>query len=179
MRLKLVTAFFGIACACAAGAPIMSTAESGNHVEKLWNSHFLEETSAIVSIPTYRDDKTDEHAVVKNLGQVKAKIFAWADEFNRELIYDELEPFEWKRTIDHKEYWLFGLRLGEGDHRIAMITHLDTVPPGGDDWRPFQPRLEQLEYMGENGVDFLVGRGTIDNKGPALHRISWPGCAAR
>ena len=84
------------------------------------------------------------------------------------MVHLKLTAFDWKKTVNGKDYWLFGLRLGSGDRKIAMITHLDTVPPGGDDWRPFEPRIEKRDYMGVKGMDFLVGRGAIDDKGPAV-----------
>ena len=43
-----------------------------------------------------------------------------------------------------------------------------TVAPGTQDgWSPFTLVKEQREYMGKN-QEFYVGRGSIDDKGPAL-----------
>lgn len=57
--------------------------------------------------------------------------------------------------------------MGSGANRVAIISHLDTVPPGDTDWRAFEPRIEQRDYQGTK-TDFLVGRGAIDDKGPAV-----------
>lgn len=81
------------------------------------------------------------------------------------------------------DYWVMGLRFGgeklneepvkKRKNRVALICHLDTVPAAeGDDWRPFHPHVEKrtYEYDGcdKKAQDFLVGRGCVDDKGPAI-----------
>ena len=41
------------------------------------------------------------------------------------------------------------------------------MPPGSADWRPFEPRIETRDYRGAS-QPFLVGRGAVDDKGPAV-----------
>lgn len=58
--------------------------------------------------------------------------------------------------------------LGKGRPCVAIISHMDVVPPGeGWDFNPFSPRIKQGK---------IYGRGTIDNKGPFA--ASWAGIKA-
>ncbi|QEK11371.1 dipeptidase PepV [Crassaminicella thermophila] len=50
--------------------------------------------------------------------------------------------------------------LGEGDEIVGVLVHLDVVPEG-DNWT-YPP------YMAEIHDDKIYGRGTIDDKGPAI-----------
>lgn len=147
-------------------------------LQNLWQNNFLEETEALVRIRAYRGDDLSEEQVVGNIGQIKQLLEDWADQFNNaELQNLRLEPFEWKKNItpegedQEKEYWLFGFRIGPSNptRKVAMICHLDTVPPGQEtaDWQPFDPHIEEREYRGGK-QNFLVGRGTIDDEGPAI-----------
>ena len=168
MRRNLLAISLGVLWFLCIGTACTPRSDSDDTIEKLWNSRFLKEINTIIPIKTYRSGDTDEREVIRNLTEVKRKLLEWAEEFNRQLVHIKLNGFEWKKTIHGKDYWLFGLRLGSGSYKIVMITHLDTVPPGGDDWRPFEPRIEKRDYMGEKSMDFLVGRGAIDDKGPAV-----------
>ena len=122
----------------------------------------------LVRIETWRAiDGSNEDQVVERLGQIKAKLAEVIDAFvaSNGLATAVPEAFEWRDP--DKPYWVFGWRVGSGANRMAVISHLDTVPPGEADWRPFEPRIEQRDYNGTR-TDFLVGRGTIDDKGPAV-----------
>ena len=145
-------------------------AAADTDLEQLWADRFMTETTELVRIKTYRGGALDERQVLANLGAIKTRLLQWTDEFNQTLQHNRIQPFEWKKTIAGQDYWLFGLRLGSGNYKAAMITHLDTVPPGAADWQPFEPRIESREYLGET-QDFLVGRGTIDDKGPAISAL--------
>lgn len=52
------------------------------------------------------------------------------------------------------------VEYGDGDDLVAVLTHLDVVP-AGDGWT--YPPFDLTEADGR-----LYGRGTIDNKGPAI-----------
>jgi len=145
----------------------ISMSHASTPTDALWAEKFIPETSALIAIPTH-DDPTHPAHRVKNLTRVKIQLQQWATAFNQQLQHDQLQAFEWQKRIDGKDYWLFGFRLGRGAHKIAMLTHVDTVPPGQSDWQPYQARIEKREYLGEKQVDFLVGRGAMDNKGPAI-----------
>ena len=122
----------------------------------------------LVRIETWRAvDGSNEDQVVENLGQIKATLAGVVDAFvsDNTLATAVPQAFEW-RDPEHP-YWVFGWRVGSGTNRMSIISHLDTVSPGGTDWRPFEPRIEQRDYNGTT-TDFLIGRGTIDDKGPAV-----------
>jgi len=53
--------------------------------------------------------------------------------------------------------------IGDGDEMIGILCHLDVVPPGND-WNhsPFDAVIEEGK---------LYGRGTVDDKGPAIAAI--------
>jgi len=55
--------------------------------------------------------------------------------------------------------------VGKGEPSVAIIAHLDVVPPG-DGWKsnPFSARIR-------NGR--IYGRGALDNKGP--YAAAWAG----
>jgi len=58
--------------------------------------------------------------------------------------------------------------IGEGYPTVAIISHMDVVPPGGGwDFDPFSPQIKEGK---------IFGRGTIDNKGP--YAASWMGIKA-
>ena len=86
-------------------------------------------------------------------------------------------PFEWPKNKDpdKKEFWVFGFRAGalnlpkwaKKPRKVSLICHLDTVPPGNLDWGPFKARKETRVYNGVS-TPFLIGRGAIDDKGPAV-----------
>ncbi len=139
-------------------------------VDKLFKEDFESKTSELVKIKTFRGGALNEDEVITNLEEVRNKIKGWADEFNRELKTLKLEFFEWKSKKTNNngsKYWLFGFRLGNGKHKAAIITHLDTVPPGNDAWKPFETKEERRDYMGTTTA-FLKGRGALDDKGPSI-----------
>ncbi len=54
--------------------------------------------------------------------------------------------------------------IGEGDELIGILAHLDVVPAGADwDYPPFA-----LTRVTVDGEERLIGRGVLDDKGPAL-----------
>lgn len=58
--------------------------------------------------------------------------------------------------------------IGEGSPVVAIICHMDVVPPGeGWDFDPFSPQIKEGK---------IFGRGTVDNKGP--YAASWMGIKA-
>ncbi len=122
----------------------------------------------LVRIETWREtDNSNETDVVKNIESIKKRL---AEDIDASVKSNSLtktvpEAFEWRDA--EKPYWVFGWRVGSGANKMTIISHLDTVPPGDVDWRPFEPRIEQRKYQGAE-TDFLVGRGSIDDKGPAV-----------
>ena len=137
-------------------------------IDRLIEENLFQELSEFVAIQTYRGGTLSEDQVVNHLGKIKDSLATKVEEFNLGQKTHKLELFEWKQPVGH-EYWLFGFRLGSGPHKIAVCCHLDTVPPGDDSsWNPFELVREQRDYMGKASQDFYVGRGSIDDKGPAV-----------
>ena len=137
-------------------------------IDRLIEDNLFRELSEFVAIQTYRGGALTEDQVLDNLGQIRDSLTSKVEEFNLGQKVHKLELFEWKQPGD-REYWLFGFRLGSGAHKIAVCCHLDTVPPGDDpSWSPFELAHEQRDYLGKSSQDFYVGRGSIDDKGPAV-----------
>ncbi|AKJ30116.1 succinyl-diaminopimelate desuccinylase [Caldimonas brevitalea] len=129
---------------------------------------FVSEASHLVTLQTYRtEDPQSEQRVVDNLASARSYLMGLAEEFNRGQRTLKLEPFEWRRAGPSQTQWVFGFRLGSGPKKVAILTHLDTVPPGNADWRPFEPRVETRDYRGAP-QPFLVGLGAVDDKGPGV-----------
>jgi succinyl-diaminopimelate desuccinylase len=166
-----VTALLAMSWALAAcgSSDDAAPAASGDEIlTKLLDANLVEETSGLVAIQTFRDESPDsEKRVLDNMEVTRSYLQDRVDAFNAQQASLRLEPFEWKKTIDGVDRWVFGYRLGNGEHKIAIYTHLDTVPPGSDAWKPFEPRVETRAYRGGE-QPFLVGRGSSDDKGPAV-----------
>ena len=138
-------------------------------LEQMLAEQFVPETSRLVTLQTYRtDDPQSEQRVVENLASARDYLNGLAETFNRGQRTLKLEPFEWRGAAGTTPtQWVFGFRLGNGPKKIAILAHLDTVPPGNADWRPFEPRIETRDHRG-SPQPFLVGRGAVDDKGPAV-----------
>lgn len=137
-------------------------------LERMLAERFVPETSHLVTLQTYRtDEPQSEQRMVDNLTHARDYLNGLAQEFNRGQRTLKLEPFEWRQEGPTQTQWVFGFRLGSGPKRVAILAHLDTVPPGNADWRPFEPRVETREHRG-TPQEFLVGRGAVDDKGPAV-----------
>jgi succinyl-diaminopimelate desuccinylase len=136
------------------------------------------ELSKWVEIKTYRGSDLTEEQVRKNLEALRDQVNAMAVEFNATQTNLKFEKFEWSTpNPDYKEgsgnpkkFWVFGFTLGTGKRKIALCTHMDTVPPGLEsDWTtdPFVLTRANEDYNGEN-QPFFMGRGAIDDKGPGV-----------
>jgi succinyl-diaminopimelate desuccinylase len=137
-------------------------------LEQMLQERFIAETAHLVTVPTYRTEAPEsEQQVVANLTRARDYLLGLAEAFNQGQKTLQLKPFEWRRPGPTQTQWVFGFRLGSGPRRVAILTHLDTVPPGNADWRPFEPRIEERAYNG-TVQPFLVGRGAADDKGPAI-----------
>ena len=144
-------------------------------VDDLFKQDFISKTTEIVKIETFRSaekqdteqEKKQEKEVVKQIAVVRDKFKQWVETFNAEQKTLKFEFFEWSQKVDGKQPWLFGFRLGTGKHKVSIITHLDTVAPGNLSWNPFDARIEKRTYLGAE-TDFLIGRGALDDKGPAI-----------
>ncbi|KAI0557974.1 hypothetical protein FGB62_246g02 [Gracilaria domingensis] len=97
----------------------------------------------------------------------------------------QLTPLQWcgegtngthsptEEQIAESMYWVFGYRVVPdcAELKVSIICHLDRVPVSdGDGWIPFSPTVQERDY--DDGTvspqAFLVGRGCVDDKGPAV-----------
>ncbi|WP_187344871.1 M20/M25/M40 family metallo-hydrolase [Cystobacter ferrugineus] len=132
------------------------------------DEQLFDDLSTFVAARTYRGVDQTEAETVANLQKIQEEVRLQVEQFNEKQKVHKLVPFEWKKTINGREYWLFGVRVGSGSRRVALSSHLDTVPPGTlEGWEPFKLVKEQRTYFGRE-QEFYVGRGSIDDKGPAL-----------
>ena len=139
--------------------------------EKPWLDAIVPDIKELVGYETWRDE-TDESEIKarKNLRNIR--------EFMKGKKDPQMEFFQWPEDIDDEtkkqKYWVFGFRAGalkvpkgsKKPRKVSLICHLDTVSPGNFSWDPFNAREETRIY---NGIPtaFLIGRGAIDDKGPA------------
>ncbi len=159
--------------------------ERSGVLEKILEENFFEEGRELIKKETWRDKApsvtTEQNKIVtKNLKEIQVYLKERAELFNNKLPENvKLRHFIWPPEDkwpdgedEAPEYWLFGFRIGNGDKVISIINHLDTVQASKDDsWGPFNPKIEQREYLGKD-TNFWVGRGTIDDKGPAVAAFS-------
>ena len=75
---------------------------------------------------------------------------------NHALALGEKLGFKSKNLDNYCGY----LEIGEGDELIGVLAHVDIVPEG-DNWK-------HDPYAGEIDDNKIFGRGTTDNKGPAI-----------
>lgn len=142
-------------------------------VDGLIDAHLRDQLSEVVAVETWRGAGRSEAETAAALQQVYQKIVGWAEEYaRRELDNVTIRSFAWppedEAAADGK-YRVYGLRIGDGEkRRISVISHLDTVPPGEAEWAPFTLTDARRPYLGKRGQEFWVGRGALDDKGPAL-----------
>lgn len=163
---------------------------NSSNLEKFWKQ-WEQETKDLCGIKTFREtDQLTDAEVIVNLKECRTYITNLASNVNNSLSKHKLVPFQWcadeklencshnpsEEEIDKSKFWVFGYRIGPDDaaQKFSLICHLDTVPAasGGawEDIDPFTPESVPRDY--DNGTaspqDFLVGRGCIDDKGPAM-----------
>lgn len=149
------------------------------YLEARNGDRFVKDLASLVRIPTYRDDSAEsEPRVLRNLESTRAYLQARVDSFNAGQRTLKIKPFEWRAEVGGVSRWVFGFRVGDGPRKFSVFSHLDTVPPGDDSWNPFQPHIERLSYRGSE-QDYLIGRGSIDDKGPAVIALSVLEAAAK
>ncbi|MBV1873387.1 MAG: M20/M25/M40 family metallo-hydrolase [Gammaproteobacteria bacterium] len=153
--------------------------KSFSKIDDFLEENLEEELSALIKIPTFRSldsavlqRQKNEISVRKNLAISRDYLKLRVKLFNQKQKHLKLRFFEWPAVggalVKGQHRWVYGVRLGSGAKKISLITHIDTVSPGADAaWKPFTPRFEQRQFMGREQA-FFVGRGAIDNKGPAV-----------
>ena len=121
-------------------------------MEKWWKDHsdeFLDDFRTLISIPSVSvEDKGNAECPY---GRPCVDIL--------NAVGDIVKRFGFEYRIDSNQYGLLSWK-GRSDKTIGLFSHMDVVPAGpGWTYPPFE--LTSFE-------DILIGRGTGDNKGPAL-----------
>lgn len=109
---------------------------------------FLEDLKGLISIPSYLKDHN-----VYPIPEMKQAV---------DYMVKLAEQEGFKTYTDPEGYYGY-IEIGQGEEMIAILGHLDVVPPGDDDSRWDTPAFE-LTVDGDN----LRGRGTQDDKGPVM-----------
>ena len=141
-----------------------------------WLKNIIFYTSKIVKIQTFRQRNIPEQKVRTEIKKIRDEVFnKIIDDYNNKNPMNRIDKFSGGDSEDINKYWVFGYRAGaelvKRKRKISIICHLDTVPADPkSSWKPFEPRVETRIY---NGIptDFLIGRGAIDDKGPAVTAI--------
>lgn len=119
--------------------------------------NILNDLNEIISIESVADINSD----VKPFGKGSAEALEWGKRFMEKI---------GMTTKDFDGYAVRGDFSDEEEPDLAILAHLDTVPVG-DGWNydPFKLTVDN---------DILYGRGTIDDKGPAVAAL-WAAKAIR
>ncbi|WP_394838591.1 M20/M25/M40 family metallo-hydrolase [Pendulispora rubella] len=131
-----------------------------------------------VAIETYRTENwANEDKVTEGMEKIYAEMKKQVDEFNAGQKTSKLNLTRWDQaSVDENgkplsgeppTWRVFKISLGSGARRVAIATHLDTVAPGDAGWQPFTLQKKTVEYNGKQ-EEFWLGRGSIDDKGPAV-----------
>jgi succinyl-diaminopimelate desuccinylase len=133
----------------------------------------VDRITQLVQVQTFRTtpfDAEHERVVQAGLDSIRRIFDARLAERLGEQSAGSVDRFEWLEPVepqDRGRYRVFGYRVGTGPRKTTLMCHLDTVPPGSDDWDPFGCRVETRIYKG-SPQPFIIGRGAIDDKGPAV-----------
>ncbi len=152
----------------------------GNIEADIQNS--FDTLAKFVAIQTWRTQNlSDEPGVQANIQKIQDALQKEIDDLNATLKKDKIQTFEWDEPNsgaqpgDPATFKVFGVKLGRGPYRVALETHLDTVPPGTAQWDAFTLKKEQRKGYRDGHEtdlqDFWVGRGGIDDKGPAISTL--------
>lgn len=163
----------GAACQGKPEEPPPAVVDACANVEAEFQGSF-DALAKLVAVETYRADQfANEEALIASMQSIEDDLKAQVQQFNEGQKTHKIEAWEWKKERGQaaapKYWWVFGFRLGKGPRKIALSTHLDTVPPGDTSlWEPFKLKKTtgKTEHGGEQ--EFWMGRGAIDDKGPAL-----------
>ncbi len=151
----------------------LSETEVTNPVDQILEDELkwiIPRTKKLIALPTFREKPGETSGYFRqNMEAIRDNLFSDVALVNSKtpLKIAPLRTFEW-RAQENPDKWVFGVKLGNGPKRLALIAHLDTVPAnaGPGTWKPFTPHIETRELAGKQ-TTFLVGRGAVDDKGPA------------
>jgi succinyl-diaminopimelate desuccinylase len=111
-----------------------------------WQDAMVRDLAGICAIPSMRGAPTP----AAPYGEETRRALAWFLDLGEKLGFRAV-------NLDNRAGYI---EFGSGDHLVAALCHLDVVP-AGDGWQsdPFK--------LTRDG-DRLIGRGTSDDKGPAI-----------
>jgi succinyl-diaminopimelate desuccinylase len=122
------------------------------HMEEI-----LSDLGEIIAIESVADEESE----VRPFGEGSARALKWGEDFMKKI---------GMTTKSFEGYAVRGDFWAEGEPKLGILAHLDTVPASsGWSYPPFK-----LTVDGDN----LYGRGTIDDKGPAV-AVLWAAKAVR
>ncbi|MEG0551956.1 MAG: M20 family metallopeptidase, partial [Carnobacterium sp.] len=110
----------------------------------------IETIKTLISYPSYiREDNQGNTPFGDDIQAVLEKTLAICEDLGM------------KSYIDPEGYYGYA-DYGKGDESLAILCHLDVVPPGNlDSW-------ESDPFKAEEKNDAIYGRGSQDDKGPAM-----------
>ncbi|HZJ83447.1 MAG TPA: Sapep family Mn(2+)-dependent dipeptidase [Clostridia bacterium] len=117
-----------------------------NKFVNVYREKLIEATQELIKIPSVKAEPKEG----KPFGEEISNALEYVLEKGRELGF---------LAVDVDGYAGF-IEFGQGSETLAILAHLDVVPEG-DGWT-------HPPYGGEIHDNRIYGRGTIDNKGPAL-----------
>ena len=109
----------------------------------------LNDLKELIAIPSVKENEEDNLPFGEPCAQALEYVLTLCESFGMETA-----------NIDNYCGWA---QIGEGDTLLGILCHLDVVP-AGDGWEgdPFTARVTDRE---------IFGRGSIDDKGPAIAAI--------
>lgn len=121
-----------------------------NFIQEQHKTDCIETIKTLISYPSYlREDNQGETPFGDDIQAVLEKTLAICEDLGM------------KSYIDPEGYYGYA-DYGEGEESLAILCHLDVVPPGNlDSW-------ESDPFKAIEKNDAIYGRGSQDDKGPAM-----------
>lgn len=110
-------------------------------------SQLIEDIVSLVNIKSVKAPSHGKYPFGKGCGKVLDKALAMSEKYGFS-------------TKNHQYYCGTAMLKGRTEKEIGIFTHMDVVPEGND-WK-YSP----YDAVVENG--YIIGRGSADNKGPAM-----------
>lgn len=125
------------------GETMQHSTESDRQIQ---SPDFFEALSALIAIPSVKSEPLPDAPYGKHTVEALNYMLSLAESYGFEV-----------KNLDNRVGYI---EWGSGDKMMAVLCHLDVVPPG-DGW-------ESDPYTLVRRDGFLVGRGVMDDKGPAM-----------
>ncbi|WP_296970061.1 Sapep family Mn(2+)-dependent dipeptidase [Tepidanaerobacter sp. EBM-38] len=110
-------------------------------------SHLIEDIISLINIKSVKEPYYGKYPFGTGCGKVLDKALAMSEKYGFS-------------TKNHQYYCGTAVLEGKTDKEIGIFTHLDVVPEGnGWEYSPYDAVVEK---------GYIIGRGSGDNKGPAM-----------